>query len=360
MAEHAADAVPGTISMPDWPRAGGLPSAQAQLRQQPEDFQVDEQLGFAPDGAGEHLLLQVWKKNLNTDQVARQLARHAGVAARDVSYGGLKDRNAVTTQWFSLWLPGKPDPDWQGLESASLRILSSVRHRRKLPRGALKSNRFVIVLREMQGPAEVIEQRLTAIRQTGVPNYFGEQRFGRDGQNVQQALAMFAGRKVKDRHLRGIYLSAARSCLFNQVLAARVVDGNWNRILPGEAVMLCGSRSFFIAETVDEVIATRLAERDIAASGPLWGRGELPCSGEVRALELATVSGYRQLCQGLEDAGLEQERRALRLDVNDLQWHWLDDSRALRLHFELPAGAYATAVLREVVAYREPQGWVAE
>jgi tRNA pseudouridine13 synthase len=336
-------------TLPDWPRLLGAPQARAILRASPEDFRVDEVLGFEADGEGEHLLLQLRKRNRNTDQVARQLARHAGIRARDVSYCGLKDRVAVTTQWFSIWLPGKADPDWSSLEDDDLQILAQARHRRKLPRGALRGNRFTIVLREVQGDHEALDQRLAKIKEKGVPNYFGEQRFGRDGGNLQAAQAMFAGRKVKDRHLRGLYLSAARSLLFNEVLAARIRASNWSQALPGEALQLAGSHSFFVTDTVDEEIKDRLARDDIFPTGPLWGRGELPSRLEAQQLEQAALADYKEFRDGLEKAGLRQERRALRLVVTDLRWQWLADQTSLQLEFELPAGAYATSVLRELV-----------
>lgn len=228
--------------LPDWPRAfpydgvDAMPSAH--LRACPEDFRVDEILGFDPDGEGEHLLLKIQKRNQNTADVARTLARHAGVKIRDVGYGGLKDRNAVTTQWFSVWLPGKADPDWSAIAGEHLKILDSQRHHRKLQRGALRGNRFVIVLRDVAFPQQLdagaLEQQLAVIKQQGVPNYFGEQRFGREGRNLASATAMFDGVRIKDKHLRSLYLSAARSFLFNEVLAARITAANWNQVLPGE------------------------------------------------------------------------------------------------------------------------------
>lgn len=341
------------LELPDWPRALGEPTCHARIRANAEDFRVDEVLGFEPDGEGEHLMLHVRKRNRNTEQLARELARHAGIRARDVSYCGLKDRVAVTTQWFSLWLPGKADPDWTAIENDDLRILSQARHRRKLPRGALKANRFVIVLRDVDGERAILESRLTVIRQQGVPNYFGEQRFGRHGDNLNKALTMFEGRKVKDRHLRGLYFSAARSYLFNQVLAARVAEGNWNQVLPGEACMLSGSRSFFVVESVDAEIVSRLEVNDISPSAPLWGRGETPCVDQAREQELGAMTGDEAFRQGLEQAGMKQERRATRLQVADLQWGWLAGKTGLELSFELGAGAYATVVLRELIAVRD-------
>ena len=344
--------------LPDWPRVWGGSFPLARIRSRPEDFRVDEQLGFPPDGEGEHSLLHIQKCNRNTDQIARLLARHAGVRARDVAYCGLKDRNAITTQWFSVWLPGKADPDWKSIEDEGLQVLEQFRHRRKLQRGALQGNRFEIVLRDIKGGQPEIEKRLDRIKQKGAPNYFGEQRFGRNGGNLPAAQSMFEGKKIKDRHVRGLYLSAARSFLFNEVLAKRVQNGSWDKILPGEAIMLAGSRSFFVCKEPDEEIKERLDKDDIHPSGPLWGRGELSAEDEAGKLEKRVLASHSPFCEGLEKAGLKQERRALRLLINDLQWTWLEKldlesnqhTPDLQLNFFLPAGAYATAVLRELVS----------
>lgn len=341
------------FTLPDWPRVLGQPEARARIRSCPEDFRVDEELSFEPEGEGEHLLIHLRKRNLNTDQLARALARHAGVRARDVSYCGLKDRIAVTTQWFSIWLPGKPDPDWSSLEDDDVQILTQVRHRKKLPRGALRGNRFTLVLREFKGDRNELEKRLATVKETGVPNYFGEQRFGRGGSNLQAAQSMFDGRKVKNRHLRGLYLSAARSLLFNEVLAARILASNWNQVLPGEALMLTGSRSYFIANEIDDEIKRRHAEADVQPSGPLWGRGGLPSQLDAQEFETSILTEQAAFREGLEKAGLKQERRALCLSVSDLQWQWLPEGDHLQLQFSLPAGCYATSVLRELVNSRD-------
>ncbi len=342
--------------LPDWPRAWGKPVASASIRSSPEDFQVDEILNFAFEGEGEHLLINVRKRHQNTADVAQQLARHAGVKVRDIGYAGLKDRNAITTQWFSVWLPGKPDPDWSAIENDDLQILKNHRHRRKLQRGALQGNRFMIVLRDIefegQASQQTLEQQLVIIQKKGVPNYFGEQRFGRDGKNLSDAAVMFNGRKVKTRHLRSLYLSSARSFLFNEVLAARITGGNWLQALSGEVLMLVGSRSFFVADALDEKIEQRLASGDVLPSGPLWGRGELASQQDAEALEKHTLAGQTVYCEGLEAAGLKQERRTLRLAVADFRWQWLPEAKNLQLCFTLPAGCYATSVLRELIQFR--------
>jgi len=326
----------------------GQPALQGTIRTTPEDFQVDEVLGFDPDGSGEHACLHIRKHGANTADIAKQLARLAGVKNMDVSYAGLKDRHAVTTQWFSIYLGNKPEPDWSQLENQSVQILTATRHQRKLRRGTLKGNRFKLHVRDLTGDTSVLEQRLQTISTEGAPNYFGEQRFGYN--NLEKATAMLSRQiKVKDRNKRSLYLSAARSAIFNQVLSQRVENSTWNQAQDGDVMMLDGSHSVFCVEQVDEEIMRRIREQDIHPTGPLWGRGELRSGGEVKALEQLCAAEYALFCEGLENAGMKQERRALRLPVRELDWRQTDD--ILELSFYLPSGSYATAVLREVLDY---------
>lgn len=328
-------------------RAHGGPPARGRLRAAPEEFFVDEIPAFTPDGSGEHVLLHIEKRNTNTEWLARQIARFAGVKPMDVGFAGLKDRRAVTRQWFSVYLGNRPEPAWSALEGEELRLLEVARHGRKLRRGALRGNRFRIVVRDLGGDIAELERRLVACAARGVPNYFGEQRFGRDGGNLAAAAAMFAGERVKDRHRRGLYLSAARSHLFNRVLARRVELGNWELPIDGDWLMLAGSHSVFHAERIDDELRARAAAFDLHPTGPLWGRGALPVSGEARALEEAVLAQWGAWRAGLEEAGLKQERRALRLPVTGLEWSFGDGT--LELAFSLPAGSYATAVLAELL-----------
>lgn len=332
--------------MSDLPYANGMPPLSAQLRSAPEDFRVEEVLGYEADGEGEHALLLVEKRGATTDWVARELAKYADVPPVAVGYAGLKDRHAVTRQTFSVQLAGKPDPDWSAFPHAEVKVLAAARHKRKLKRGALRGNRFVLVLRQVQGDRARAEEVLACIAARGVPNYFGEQRFGRGGGNVEQARAMFAGRRV-DRDKRQFLLSAARSHIFNEVLAARVERGAWDAPLEGELWSLAGSRSWFGPEPFDEVLAERLARGDIHPSGPLWGQGETPAGAEVAQLERQIAEANADLVAGLVAARMDQERRPLRLIPDQLQWRWLDGD-ALELAFGLPAGAYATVVVREL------------
>ena len=333
----------------------GAPLASATLRTTPEDFEVHEVLGFEPDGIGDHVLLHLQKRNTNTEWLARQLAKFAGVKQVDVGYGGLKDRNAVTSQWFSVNLSGKSEPDWTQLESADTRVLRVARNRRKLKRGTHHGNQFVITLRDVNGDPCELETRLDTMREHGVPNYFGEQRFGIDANNIEQAHAIFTGEiQVTDRHRRGLYLSAARSLLFNAVLSRRVAEGSWATALCGDALMLAGTHSFFVADIIDATLVHRLSSGDVHPTGPLWGRGETATRLDARSCEDKVLAQYAVYRVGLEQAGLDQERRALRLLIQQLSWQFGPD-RSLRLEFMLPSGAYATTVLRELVATTTPQ-----
>ena len=329
-------------------RAHGAPVLAARIRTSPEDFFVEELPAFEASGAGEHLLLTVEKRGMNTTFAAKRIATWAGVDESAVGQAGMKDRHAVTRQRFSVWLPKRVAPDIETLQSDDLRVLGHAWHVRKLPRGALAGNRFVLVLRDVDGERAAIESRLQAIAAQGVPNYFGEQRFGRGGNNVQQAVAMFAGRRFK-REERAMLLSAARSALFNRVLAARVDAVTWNAALDGEVWMLDGSRSVFGPEAFTDELQTRLDAFDIHPTGPLWGEGELRSDDVAREFELAVLAGdtAARIREGLERAGLKQERRALRLRPSDLAWTWRDDD-ALEVRFALPPGCYATTILREL------------
>jgi tRNA pseudouridine13 synthase len=339
------------------PFAFGPPSGSGLIREIPEDFQVDEVLGFEADGDGEHLLIQVRKRQTNTHWLAGQLARVAGIAGSDVSYAGMKDRHAVTTQWFSLRMAGRPQPDWGELESDLIEILAVHRHRRKLRRGTLRGNAFKIRIRDLCADRDALEQRLTRLRESGMPNYFGEQRFGHDYQNLAQAGQLFSsgGRRMK-RQLRGLVISALRSQLFNQVLAERVALGIWNTPLEGDYFKLDASRAGFSDEAEQrDVVLRRCREQDIHPSGPLWGRGRPLVSGEAAELEARILHPFDAWRQGLEHVGLEQERRPLRVRLQDLSWAFTSDG-CLELHFFLPAGSYATVLLRELITMKNG-GW---
>jgi tRNA pseudouridine13 synthase len=344
-----AAALHGFIPVVELPRAYGLPPARGRIKQSDDDFVVEEILGFEPDGEGPHAWLQICKRGTNTAWLAGALARLAGVARRDVGYAGLKDRAAVTTQWFSVPIEGREEPDWSDMDSAQVQVLRVTRHRKKLRRGIQKGNRFRIRVQAVEGDHEQILGRVAELGRGGAPNYFGEQRFGRDNGNISGAWAMLVdGKRVRDRQLRGLYLSAARSQLFNRVLAERVRDGSWRSALPGEALMLDGSNSVFNLPQPDADMLARLASMDVHATGPLWGSGETIATGEALALEEEVLADCHSWCQGLEAAGLKRARRALRVPAAELVAAF-EKGQCLTLSFALPAGAYATMVVRELL-----------
>lgn len=353
----ARDAVPGAVIWRNFralPHAHGPPLIRCRIRSQPADFVVDEVLAFGPDGDGEHRLLRVRKTDANTDWVARRLASLAGVPHKAVGYAGLKDRYAVTTQWFSVHLGGRAEPDWGQLAAEGIEVLEAHAHKRKLRRGVLAGNAFDLVLRDVSGDTEALAARVDTIARLGVPNYFGPQRFGRNDGNLHRAAAMFNGAPAEDdrghrasRHLIGLYLSAARSQLFNELLAARVERRDWRSALPGERLQLRGSHSHFLAETIDERIRERVASGDAQPTGPLFGAGAPLTADEVAALEAHIAAPFAHWQQGLAAAGLKQERRPLVLYPEALRLHWTAPDQ-LRIQFSLPAGSYATALLREL------------
>jgi tRNA pseudouridine13 synthase len=331
-------------TLPDWARAYGVPEVQGHIRQSASDFEVSEILGYELSGDGEHDYLWLEKQDANTPWVAGKLARHAGIRDKDVGFAGMKDRKAVTRQWFSVRRPTAAGTDWSSLDLSGVRILDKTRHERKLKRGALQSNRFRIAIRDVDAAKDAIDERLELLREKGVPNYFGRQRFGRDGNNLKMASDLFAGKRI-NRSKRGITLSAARSFLFNHILQRRVLDDSWDRLLPGECACLDGSNSFFVVDRLDAETRKRCEDMDIHPGGALWGSGESPCSGEILKLEQSVVEPFKDYREGLE-SHMELSRRALRLAVRDFEWEL--DARTLRLQFRLCRGGYATAVLREI------------
>lgn len=348
----------------------------ATIKQSPQDFIVQEQLAIDFSEQGEHLWLHLEKTNLNTAFVAKLLAKWANIPAHDVSYSGLKDRHAVTMQWFSVRLPKKIAPSdepnvksftdfvktWLN-DGEKITLLAEHWHSKKLNRGTHKFNRFIITLREVVGEKSAINAQLEQIKANGIPNYFGEQRFGHDDNNVKTALEFFAtgridGRKPHpkfDRDTISLYLSAARSAIFNAILAQRVTDGSWQTPLTGEVYNLAGSNSVFVADA-DDTIVERLARHDIHLTGAMWGDSELKSTGDVGQLERQVIENdtiLKNLATGLIKHGLKHQRRPLRLLPQDLRWEWLDDA-TLQLSFTLPAGSFATTLIATLLAEPSP------
>ncbi|NOQ82045.1 MAG: tRNA pseudouridine(13) synthase TruD [Methylophaga sp.] len=321
----------------------------ADIRSETEYFQVDEQLPFEVDGSGGHVWLKIQKKGINTDWLAGELATFAGVAQVAIGYAGLKDRHAITTQWFSINLEGHSEPDWSEFETDDIKIIEQTRHGKKLKRGVLAGNHFKLRLTDLQGEQSTWQENLQQIQQQGVPNYFAEQRFGHQLGNLYRAEHWFStGKAPKKRNQKSIYLSAARSWLFNLVLAERLRQDNWNQALVGDVMLLSGTKaSSFIVDDVDLDLSNRLSEMDIHVTGPLWGRGRASVHSDSLIVEEQILEEWQDWQQGLEKAGLSQERRSLRLFPTDFKWQFMDDNQ-LELEFFLPAGCYATAVMREL------------
>lgn len=338
-ADRPAMTSASSATLPPWPRACPDSGASATLKSVNADFCVTELPLQLPGGTGEHLWLDVEKDGANTAFVAQELAEAAGVQALDVGYAGLKDRHAITRQWFSIYLPkgtaGGETPDLTRLQHPEFKVLAQRRHVKKLRPGDLLGNRFRIVLRDVRGgpgTTQAIEANLAAVAALGVPNYFGAQRFGFDGGNVALGRAMLAREiRVRNPKKKGLYLSAVRSFFFNEVLAQRIRQGLWGQTLPGDVLDAAGD-----------------------PTGPLWGRGRVATTDAAQALENSVAERHAALCHGLEFAGLDQARRALVARPADLAWQWLQADQLL-LSFALPAGTYATSVLDEIVHTTEPE-----
>lgn len=327
--------------------AHGGPLGSGVIRAHPEDFIVREVLGFEASGAGEHLLLIVRKRGANTKWVAKRIAEHAGVRVREVGYAGLKDRHALTEQAFTVRSKETPE-SWRAFSGEGFEVISAARQRRKLRIGAHKGNEFELTVRDFDADPARLQSRLHAISAAGVPNYFGEQRFGQDDRNLEVAKRWLCDAIAPaDRDQRSFALSAARAALFNAVLAHRVHDGTWNRLLPGEVVNLDGTGSIFAATQPDTALDVRCASLDIHPTGPLCGLGESRVGSDVLDLENRVLASWAAWRSGLERINVVQQRRALRLAVRSLAWEYAN--RELRLRFRLARGAFATAVLREIV-----------
>ena len=359
--------------------ATGKPELLARIKQHWDDFRVDEELGFAPTGAGEHLLLRIEKAGQSTTEVARQISSTLGISDSDIGYSGMKDRQARTRQWFSIRLDQAAEAELGRLQSDQLQILEQSRNQRKLQIGAHKANHFQLILREVMGvnasgaepPATnaeaSLDRKLQTLAQQGVPNYFGSQRFGRDLSNLYQvrellraeaSQAVATRNRYRHKRKRSMLYSAARAYLFNQLLSARITRGNWASYVDGDVLNLNHTKRCFLVEpgAWGPELQQRLDELDIHITGLLPGRTDSKdryvTRGQSADNEKAVCKEFAELVTGLEQQGLSAARRPLRFQVQQLQWQWLD-STTVSLAFTLPTGAYATSLLREVCVLRE-------
>ncbi|MFT2089810.1 tRNA pseudouridine(13) synthase TruD [Paraglaciecola sp. 2405UD69-4] len=321
------------------------------FKDSPCDFQVKEVLGYEPIGEGEHIYAWVRKTGLNTAFLAEQIAKYAKLPLRAVTYAGRKDKHAQTEQWFGIHLPGKTDIDWSNFDVDGAEVLKTIRHNKKLRTGVLKANHFKIRIKELTDTAG-LEERLETISTLGVPNYFGEQRFGDTrydpkGGNLVLAEKMIAGEPIRNRNKRSMAISAMRSWFFNEVIHHKIQNNTLTTPQLGDVMELAGSNSFFCVDEINDTLINRLKQRDIFISAPMWGAGNLPSKEAVLAFEESIASANKSVTETLESLGLKQERRAAHLYPTNLKW--IIDNNTLTLEFSLPSGAFATSVLRELV-----------
>jgi tRNA pseudouridine13 synthase len=349
-----------------WRRAALTPSTAwgaalgtGMFRATPEDFEVDEILGFTASGEGPHALLRVRKRGANTEWVARELARSAGVKPFEVGFAGLKDRNAVTTQHFTVPRGKRAAEEFVGVAGEGYEVLSAEAHQRKLPRGALDGNRFTLSVRGLSCDSQLLNDRMARIAAGGVPNYFGEQRFGREAGNLAQVLRAAdvptgastdrARRRGRGRDEQtGFMLSAARSLIFNAILAERVDQGTWNRLSVGDVANLDGRGSVFPVQAMDADLEQRCSALAVHPTAPLLGEGASLASGEVLEQEVSASNRFPEALAVIRGERMNSERRALRIRIRELEHEYSAD--VLRLRFVLPAGSFATTVLREIIA----------
>ncbi|EHL31509.1 tRNA pseudouridine(13) synthase TruD [Legionella drancourtii] len=333
----------------DWPRVYDLPKSTALFKYTPDDFQVNEFFDTPFSGQGEHIILKIEKRGLTTEEVVKSLSSLIHKPMKLISYAGLKDRQALTTQWLSVHAPGEDIPGIEQLAAPGWRVLECTRHHKKLRPGFLTGNQFIVRLREVSNEDDLL-QRIEQVKQSGVPNYFGEQRFGHEAGNLVKAEELLVhGRKVNDRFLKGMYCSAARSWLFNLILAQRVRKHNWNMPLVGDVMQLSGSNSIFVIDEIQEELCERIKKKDISPASPLPGKSRHKANGDALALINEIYADWLPWLAGLERLGLEEAWRANILHAE--QFECVIAENTAELSFILPAGTYATTLLRELVLY---------
>ena len=331
----------------------GKPTITGLYKQQYEDFIVTENLGFELTGDGEHVFIYLQKRDCNTIFVAEQLAKYVGISAKLVSYAGLKDRQAVTRQWFSLHMPGQATPDFSNFNLDGCEILKIIRHNKKLKIGALKGNYFDITLK-MISDKSGLEAKLALIKENGVPNYFGEQRFGREQNNITQAIKWANGEiSVKDRKKRSFYLSAARSAIFNDIISQRIAQNLHQTVVDGDILQLSGRGSWFVAKT-DELpsLQHRLENREITITAPMLGDSALGTMSEALEFEQNCLQNWTTFLELVKKERIETARRSIVVYPSEISWQWLNND-CLTMSFYLPSGCYATSVIRELIIGNE-------
>jgi len=317
------------------------------LREKDEYFKVHEHLSFELTGEGEHLFLLIEKENCNTEWVAKQLQRSFNIDSKAMGYAGKKDRHSVSTQWFSVQLPGiilNESEIREKVDNDQFRLIDFSRHNKKLRRGAIAFNHFDILITQVE--EELDAKSEVSLRDNGFPNYFGYQRFGIDSSNLPKAEKMLKGEiKVKSRDKKSMLISASRSFLFNLQLAKRIEDNSWNKTLEGDCFNLQGTKSYFLAQEDEIGLQSRLDSNDIHVSGWLPGIQKSEATLVALQSEADSISLYEAWFDGFEKHRIDSARRAYRVVPEDLKI--TQESDTIRLSFNLPTGAFATSLIRE-------------
>lgn len=333
----------------NWSYLQNPPTDLGKLKAENEDFKVIENLGYEMTGEGEFVALRVRKNGANTLFVGEKLAKFAEIPVKNMGYAGLKDRNAITEQWFCLQMPGLETPDFSTFELNGVEILDITRHNRKIRVGSLDGNHFELLLRDIS-ETEEMKARLEFLKIHGFPNYFGDQRFGREDNNLSQAMRWAKGEiKVKDRKKRGFYLSSARSFIFNKVLSKRLEEKQHQTLHLNDVLQLSGSRSFFTADESQDFdeLKARLESKDVQLTAPLIG-GELKVASLWEEDTLNhLMADWGDLWKLMKQEKMSSARRALFCVPQNFSWQF--EAEGLRLKFYLPAGSYATSLVRELI-----------
>jgi tRNA pseudouridine13 synthase len=326
-----------------------LPGVGGRIKAVPEDFEVEEVPAYEPSGQGDFLYLWVEKRDMGAEYFVRQVARRLDLPPGEVGTAGLKDRRAVTRQMVSV--PARAEPNLPRLDGDGIRTLRVRRHGNKLKPGHLHGNRFRILVRDARpDAAELLGPLLDRLRRDGLPNFYGPQRFGRDGETLRLGLALLRQERAagaRSPFLRKLALSAAQSALFNRCLARRMADGLFRRVLPGDVMTKWPFGGMFVADDVPREQA-RLDAREVVPAGPMFGRKMFAASAEAAQREVQVLEEAGLTAQSFHGFGklLSGTRRHNLVYVEDLSA--AVEADGVRLNFTLPAGSYATVLLREI------------
>jgi tRNA pseudouridine13 synthase len=330
----------------------GKPAISGLLKYQPDEFKVTENLGFEPLGEGEHLFLWIEKSLLTTHELIERVAGDFWVKPRDIGYSGLKDKIALTRQWLSLYLPGKMTK-LKIPKTSGYKILSHAWHTKKLRPGTHRSNYFDVIVRNVDALPDTSLQQLDLIRNQGMANYFGQQRFGRRDNNVEAALQAFASNRSArklSRSKKGLYISALRSYLFNCILSRRIERGYWDKPLPGDVFILSGSRSIFY-ESANAALLERFTQMDLSSTISLYGIGSRLLQDDALELEDQVMAEYGAVKRCLIQQKAKLQMRATRVAVQELKLNHDPVNSTLHIELSLARGSYFTSFLDHFIDF---------